>query len=99
MGMLKSINYHFRDTDYLSSDSHVEVEEQGDDHGDEHGDDHGDEHGHGAPTVFTNEAQEFGAVFDISTDSLTQKIAIEFVEEDIAIFGSEAFMNPASTDE
>ncbi|MEC8144337.1 MAG: TonB-dependent receptor, partial [Pseudomonadota bacterium] len=46
-----------------------------------------------------NDAQEFGAVFDISTDSLTQKIAIEFVEEDVAIFGSEAFMNPASTDE
>jgi iron complex outermembrane receptor protein len=77
----------------MLSEAHVEEEEA---HGDE---EHEDEHGHGAPTIFTNEAQEYGAIFDISTDTFTQKIALEFVSEDVAITGAEAFMNPASTDE
>ena len=91
-GLLKSVDYHFRDTDYMLAESHVEEEAHD-------GDEHDDEHGHDAPTVFTNESQEFGAIFDISTDSMTQKIALEFVFEDVAIIGSEAFMNPVGTDE
>ena len=95
---LKNIDYHFRDTDYTLTEAHVEAEE--DAHEDEHDGDHEeDEHAHEGPTTFTNEAQEFGAVFDVSTQTFTQKIALEFVSEDVAIMGEEAFMNPASTDE
>ena len=59
----------------------------------------GDHHAHGGPTVFTNDAQEFGAVFDLSNDNLTQKIAFAVVSEDTAIIGEEAFMNFVNTDE
>jgi iron complex outermembrane receptor protein len=80
-------------------------EHAGEDHGDEHaGDDHGDEdghdaHGHGEPTTFSNDAQEYGAVFDFSGEKTTQKISIGAVTEDIAIIGSEAFMMPSTVDE
>jgi len=96
-GFLKSVEYHFRDTDYTLSEAHVEEEEPHDDDAHPEGPDGG--HDHEAPTIFTNDAKEYGAIFDISTDTLRQKLALEFVSEDVAIFGAEAFMNPASTDE
>jgi iron complex outermembrane receptor protein len=71
--------------------------EESDEH-DEHDADE-DHHAHGGPTVFTNDAQEFGAIFDFSNDTLTQKIAVSVVSEDQAITGEEAFMNPVNTDE
>ena len=83
----------------------------GDDHGDEEGhdehegeddhDDHGDEEGHEehAPTVFSNNATEYGAIFDISNDNITQKVVLNFVDEDSSIVGEEAFMNPANNEE
>ena len=90
-GFLKSVSYHFRDTDYVLTEAHAEES-------DAHDDDDG-HHAHAGPTVFTNDAQEFGAVFDFSNDILTQKIAVAVVSEDTAIVGEEAFMNPVSTDE
>ena len=88
---LKSIEYTYRDTDYELVEAHAEEEGH-----DDHGDDHGEEH---TPTIFTNDATEYGAIFDISTDSLIQKIAFNFVDEDSAVVGEESFMNPANNEE
>ena len=80
------ISYNWRDTEYSLTEAHAE--EEG--HDDE--DDHEDEHDEHAPTVFTpNDATEYGAIFDLSTDNLIQKVALNFVDEDSAIVGEEAF--------
>ena len=58
-----------------------------------------EEHEEHSPTVFMNEAVEYGATFDISNDSSTQKVVVNFVDEDNSIVGEEAFMNPANSEE
>ena len=88
--LVKSVTYNYRDTDYELVEAHAE-EEGHDDH-----DDHGDEH---APTVFANDATEYGAIFDLSSDNFIQKIAFNFVDEDSSIVGEESFMNPANNEE
>ena len=93
-GLVNGFTYHFRDTDYVLMEAHAEESDEHDEH-----DADEDHHAHGGPTVFTNDAEEFGAVFDFSNDTLTQKIAVAVVSEDTAIVGEEAFMNPVSTDE
>ena len=96
--LLNKIDYSLRDTSYTLTEAHDE--EGHDDHGDEdHGDeDHGDEEEH-APTVFKNDALEYGVTFDISNDLATRKIVLNFVDEDNSIVGEEAFMNPANSEE
>ncbi|MDG2316021.1 MAG: TonB-dependent receptor [Gammaproteobacteria bacterium] len=59
---------------------------------------HAEEH-EGGSTKFTNDAQEYGAIFDLSKDLLTQKFVMRFVEEDIAIIGKETFMQPSKNTE
>ena len=94
---LRNVDYHFRDTDYTLTEAHAEEEDA---HEGEHDANHDeDEHAQESPTSFNNDAQEFGAVFDVSTETFTQKIALEFVSEDVAVMGAEVFMNPTSTDE
>ena len=91
--LLKSVTYNYRDTDYELIEAHAE-EEGHDDH-----DDHGDEHEEHAPTVFANDATEYGAIFDLSNDNFIQKISLNFVDEDTSIVGEESFMNPANNEE
>ena len=93
-GLINGISYHFRDIDYTLMEDHAEESDEHDEH-----DADEDHHAHGGPTVFTNDAQEFGAIFDFSNDTLTQKISVSVVSEDQAITGEEAFMNPVNTDE
>ena len=93
-GWLKQINYHFKDTDYAHTEQHAE--EEGAHEGEE---EHGDGHHEEGPTLFSNEASEYGAIFDLSNDLLSQKFVINFVQEDIAIIGAEAFMNPSENEE
>ena len=93
-GWLKQINYHFKDTDYAHTEQHAE--EEGAHEGEE---EHGDDHHEEGPTLFSNEASEYGAIFDLSNDLLSQKFVINFVQEDIAIIGAEAFMNPSDNEE
>ena len=83
--LLKSVTYNYRDTDYELIEAHAE--EEGHD---------GEEH---APTVFANDATEYGAIFDLSNDNFIQKIALNFVDEDSLIVGEESFMNPANNEE
>jgi len=87
--LINSVTYNYRDTEYSLIEAHAE-EEGHDDHADE------DEH---EPTVFSNDATEYGAIFDLSTDNLIQKIALNFVDEDSSIVGEEKFMNPANNEE
>ena len=87
--LVNKVDFTYRDSDYTLTEAHEEEEGH---------DDHGDEEGH-APTVFSNQATEYGAVFDISNSSMDQKIVINFVDEDNSIVGEEAFMNPANNEE
>ena len=89
---INSISYTYRDSDYSLTEAHAE-EEGHDDHEEE------EEHEEHAPTIFSNNATEYGAIFDISNDNMTQKVVFNFVDEDSAIVGEEAFMNPANNEE
>ena len=85
-GWLKKIDYSFRDSDYSLTEQHAEGEEEHEEAGHE-----GHEEG---PTLFKNDAREYWATFDLSTDSFSQKMVLNFVEEDISVIGAEAFLQP-----
>ena len=89
--LINKIDYTYRDTEYTLTEAHAEEEGH-----DEHEDD--EEHEEHAPTVFANNATEYGAIFDISNDIRTQKLSFNYVNEDSSIFGEEAFMNPANNE-
>ena len=67
---VKGINYFVRDTDYLLWEQHAEGEDAHE--GEDHNDDHHDE----GPTYFANESTEYGAIFDLSRESLAQKLSL-----------------------
>ncbi len=90
---VKGINYFVSDTDYLLWEQHAEGEDAHE--GEDHNDDHHDE----GPTYFANESTEYGAIFDLSRESLAQKVAINFMQEDKSVMGHESFINPAETEE
>ena len=100
--LVKGIDFFMRSSDYSLTEQHAEEEHHDDEHHDEdeHDEDEHDEHGHEeGPTTFENEATEFGVVLDLSNDSLNQKVAFNFAEEDMSIIGEEAFMNPVNSEE
>ncbi len=90
-GLVKKIDYTYRDSDYTLTEAHAE-EEGHEEHEDE------EEHEEHAPTNFINNATEYGAIFDMSNDVMTQKFSFNYVEENTSIFGEEAFMNPANNE-
>ena len=93
--LVSKVDFFIRDTDYSLTEQHAEEEE----HEEEgHDEDEHEEHEEG-PTTFTNDALEAGFIFDLSNDFMSQKFALNFVNEDTSVLGSEAFMNPASRDE
>ena len=95
--LVNKVDYTFRSSDYSLTEAHAE-EGHDEDHGDEdHGDE--DEHEEHAPTKFLNNATEYGAIFDMSSDEISQKVSFNFVDEDTSIFGEEAFMNPTNNRE
>ena len=77
-------------------------EEHDDDHDEEHDEDHEgdhDDHDEG-PTLFSNDADEFGLILDFAQyNSLSQKLVLQNMNEDVSILGAEAFMNPAESNE
>ena len=91
--LVKKIDFFARDSDYLLIEQHAEEEAHEEEGHDEH-EGHSD-----GPTSFANDALEAGIIFDLSNDLLSQKFAVNFVNEDTSILGAEAFMNPASRDE
>jgi iron complex outermembrane recepter protein len=90
-GPLNRINYYYRNTDYSLTEQHAEGEE----HDEE---DHEDDHEEG-PTMFSNDADEFGLILDLGNDSLSQKLVLQNMNEDVSIIGAEAFMNPVDSNE
>ena len=87
--LVNKVDFTFRESEYTLTEAHAEEEGH---------DDHEDEEEH-APTAFSNDATEIGAIFDISNDSAEQKIVFNIVDEDNSIIGEEAFMNPAKNEE
>ena len=81
-------DFYFRDTDSSLTEQHDEEA-----HEDEH-----EGHSEG-PTLFKNDAKEYGMTFDIGNEIVSQKIAIKSADEAMSIIGSEAFMNPTDSDE
>ena len=65
-------------------------------HDDDDDDDPGDEH---EPTTFTNESSEFGLKLDLGDESSgnRQNFTVNFSQEDVAIVGEEAFMQPVDS--
>ena len=89
--LVNKIDYTYRDTDYTLTETHAEEEGHDEHEGEE-------EHEEYAPTVFANNATEYGAIFDISNEIRTQKLSFNYVDEDSSIVGEEAFMNPANNE-
>ena len=99
-GLVNKVDYFLTSTDYSLIEQHAE--EEGHDNHDEpelmsEGD--GEPHHDEEPTLFTNDSTEFGMIFDLSNDKRTQKISMNFAEEDMAIVGEEAFMRPTMSEE
>jgi iron complex outermembrane receptor protein len=88
--LVNKIDYIYRDTDYTLVEAHAEEEGHDEPHDPEE-----EEH---APTLFSNNATEYGAIFDISNDTRTQKLSFNYVDEDSSVVGEEAFMNPANNE-
>ena len=86
--LVNKIDYTYRDTEYTLTEAHEE-------HHEEEEEEEEEEH---APTIFANDATEYGAIFDISNEVRTQKISFNYVDEDSSIVGEEAFMNPANNE-
>jgi len=94
--LIKKLDFFIRDTDYFFIEQHAEEAHEEE----EHEEDHDEHEGHSeGPTTFTNDAIEAGAIFDFSNSIVSQKFAINFVNEDTSVIGAEAFMTPASRDE
>jgi iron complex outermembrane receptor protein len=94
--LISKINYFLRDTDYSLTEQHAEEDHEGEEHEDEMLDVH--DHAEG-PTLFKNDALEYGAIFDFSSNDLSRKISINLAEEEVSIFGEEAYMLPVTSSE
>ena len=87
-GAYKIASDYINQIDYFYSDTDYELVEL-----------HiGGEH-NGEKTTFLNDAQELGAILDLSHDALTQKVVIRSMEEDTSILGEEAFMENVESEE
>ena len=96
---LSSVDFFFRDSDYVLTEQHAKEAHDEEEHHDEH-DEHDEHEGHSkGPTTFANDSIEAGLIFDLSNDQLSQKVSLNFVDEDTSVLGAEAFMNPASREE
>ena len=68
--MISKVDYFLRDTDYSLTEQHAEEDHEGEEHESEHHDEHGHAEG---PTLFKNDALEYGAIFDLSTNDFHEK--------------------------
>ncbi len=93
-GLVNKVDYFLTTSEYSLMEQHAE--EQGEEH---EGEDHDEHEGHSEePALFTNDATEFGMIFDLSNDKRTQKISMNFAEEEMVIAGEEAFMQPTMSE-
>ena len=87
------------DSDNSLIEQHAEEGHDGHDEPELMSEGDGEPHNDEESTLFTNDATEFGMIFDLSNDMRTQKISMNFAEEDMAIVGEEAFMKPTMSEE
>ena len=90
---IQKINYRLRSSDYSLTEQHVDSEEV------HEGEFLEDEDHEAGPTLFKNDAKEYGAIVDLTNDVIAQKVAFNFAEENIFVMGAEASMNPAENEE
>ena len=90
---IQKISYRLRSSDYSLTEQHVYSEEA---HEGEFLEDEDHEVG---PTLFKNDAKEYGAIVDLTNDVIAQKVAFNFAKENIFVMGAEASMNPAENEE
>ena len=97
-GLLNSINYSLRNTDYMLTEQHAEEAHEEEEH---EGEEHEGEHaGHSEePTIFSNEATELSVIFDLGGDDSASRVVLNHVVEDISILGEEVFMQPVESTE
>ena len=93
-GPINDIVYIFRETDSLLTEQHLEEEGHEEDPVPA-----GCEEEEEGPTTFTNNAEEVQLIFDISNDSLEQKVVFNYADQESSVIGSEAFMEPTDSTE
>ena len=88
---VEKLSYFFQFNDYSFTEGHVEMH-----HDDDDDDPPGDED---EPTTFTNESSEFGLKLDLGDQRSgnRQNFTVNFSQEDVAIVGEEAFMQPVDS--
>lgn len=88
---VEELSYFFQFNDYSFTEGHVEMHHDEDEEEEEE-----EEH---APTTFTNESFEFGLKLDIGDQASgnRQNFTVNLSQEDVAIIGEEAFMQPVDS--
>ena len=87
---VEKLSYFFQFNDYSFTEGHVEM------HHDEEEEEEEEEH---EPTTFTNDSFEFGLKLDLGEQARgnRQNFTVNFSQEDVAIVGEEAFMQPVDS--
>ena len=89
------MSYFFRSTAYTLTEQH---EESG--HHDNHGDEGYDEEEHEeGPTLFSNDANELGFIFDINNSLYPQKLVFNLSDEALSISGEESYLPKTKSEE
>ena len=88
---VEELSYFFQFNDYSFTEGHVEMHHDEDEEEEEE-----EEH---APTTFTNESFEFGLKLDLGDQRSgnRQNFTVNLSQEDVAIIGEEAFMQPVDS--
>ena len=88
---VEKLSYFFQFNDYSFTEGHVEMH-----HDEEEEDEDEEEH---EPTTFTNDSFEFGLKLDLGEQASgnRQNFTVNFSQEDVAIVGEEAFMQPVDS--
>ena len=86
---VEKLSYFFQFNDYSFTEGHVEM----------HHDEEEEEEEEHEPTTFTNDSFEFGLKLDLGEQARgnRQNFTVNFSQEDVAIVGEEAFMQPVDS--
>jgi len=86
---VEKLSYFFQFNDYSFTEGHVEM----------HHDEEEEEEEEHEPTTFTNDSFDFGLKLDLGDQASgnRQNLTVNFSQEDVAIVGEEAFMQPVDS--
>jgi iron complex outermembrane receptor protein len=94
--IFNQMSYFFRSTAYTLTEQHEEEMHDDEEHGDEEY--HGEDHEEG-PTLFSNDANELGFIFDINNSLYPQKLVFNLSDEVMLIAGEESFLPETKSEE